>query len=251
MGHVLQAGQGQITARQAAIAAGIPKEVPAITVNKVCLSGMSAIAMADQMIRAGEVEVVVAGGMESMTNAPYLLPKAREGARLGDTPMVDSMIRDGLWCAFDDRHMGAGTDAVNAELGVSARTQDAWAARSHARAARRMGRRAARRGGRAGRGAAAQGRRRSRSTRDEGIRPDTDAEALRRPAAGVHRRRHRDGGQRVADQRRRRRGRGRRARRRAERLGLAPLAEIVAYGMSRGPVRVAAHRAGARDGEGR
>ena len=90
MGHVLQAGQGQITARQAAIAAGIPKEVPAITVNKVCLSGMSAIAIADQMIRAGELEIAVAGGMESMTNAPFVLPKAREGARLGDTPMLDS-----------------------------------------------------------------------------------------------------------------------------------------------------------------
>ena len=97
MGHVLQAGQGQITSRQAAIAAGIPKETPAITVNKVCLSGMSAIAMADQMIRAGEVEVVVAGGMESMTNAPFLLPDARKGSRLGDTPLLDSLIHDGLW----------------------------------------------------------------------------------------------------------------------------------------------------------
>src|SRR5687768_2548533 len=134
MGHVLQAGQGQITARQAAIAAGIPKEQPAITVNKVCLSGMSAIAMADQMIRAGEVDVAIAGGMESMTNAPYVVPKAREGSRLGNTPMLDAMIHDGLWCAFDDRHMGEGTDAVNAELGVTREAQDAWAARSHARA---------------------------------------------------------------------------------------------------------------------
>ena len=134
MGHVLQAGQGQITSRQAAIAAGIPKETPAITVNKVCLSGMSAIAMADQMIRAGEVEIVVAGGMESMTNAPFLVPDARKGTRLGDAPMLDSLIHDGLWCAFDDQHMGAGTDAISAELGVSREAQDAWAARSHHRA---------------------------------------------------------------------------------------------------------------------
>ena len=87
MGHVIQAGTGQITARQAAVGAGIPKEVPAITVNKVCLSGLSAIAMADQMIRAGELEIAVAGGMESMTNAPYLIPKARDGSRLGDAAL--------------------------------------------------------------------------------------------------------------------------------------------------------------------
>jgi acetyl-CoA C-acetyltransferase len=134
MGHVLQAGQGQITSRQAAIAAGIPKEIPAITVNKVCLSGTSAIAIADQMIRAGDLEIAVAGGMESMTNAPFVLPKAREGSRLGDTEMLDSMIHDGLWCAFDDRHMGEGTDAISAELGITREDQDAWAARSHQRA---------------------------------------------------------------------------------------------------------------------
>jgi acetyl-CoA C-acetyltransferase len=135
MGHVLQAGQGQITARQAAIRSGIPKEVPALTVNKVCLSGMSAIAIADQMIRAGELEIAVAGGMESMTNAPYVVPGAREGARLGDAPMLDTMLVDGLWCAFDDRHMGSGTDAMNEELGISREEQDAWAARSQHRAA--------------------------------------------------------------------------------------------------------------------
>jgi acetyl-CoA C-acetyltransferase len=134
MGHVLQAGQGQITSRQAAIAAGIPKEIPAITVNKVCLSGTSAIAIADQMIRAGDLEIAVAGGMESMTNAPFVLPKAREGSRLGDTEMLDSMIHDGLWCAFDDRHMGEGTDAISAELGITREDQDAWAARSQLRA---------------------------------------------------------------------------------------------------------------------
>ena len=134
MGHVLQAGQGQITSRQAAIAAGIPKEIPAITVNKVCLSGTSAIAIADQMIRAGDLEIAVAGGMESMTNAPFILPNAREGSRLGDTEMLDSMIHDGLWCAFDDRHMGEGTDAISAELGITREDQDAWAARSQQRA---------------------------------------------------------------------------------------------------------------------
>ncbi len=134
MGHVLQAGQGQITARQAAIAAGIPKEVPSLTVNKVCLSGMSAIAIADQMIRVGDAEVVVAGGMESMTNAPFVLPRAREGSRLGNSPVVDAMIHDGLWCAFDDRHMGSGTDAMNEELGIARKDQDAWAVRSHERA---------------------------------------------------------------------------------------------------------------------
>jgi acetyl-CoA C-acetyltransferase len=91
--------------------------------------------MADQMIRAGEIELAVAGGMESMTNAPFLLPTARQGTRLGDAPMVDSMLHDGLWCAFDDRHMGAGTDAMNAELRISRADQDAWAARSHTRAA--------------------------------------------------------------------------------------------------------------------
>src|SRR5438067_1407172 len=96
MGQVLQAGAGQITARQAAIKAGIPKEVPSITINKVCLSGLNAIALADQLIRAGEIKVAVAGGMESMTNAPYLLPDARFGSRLGNSRMVDSMIYDGL-----------------------------------------------------------------------------------------------------------------------------------------------------------
>ncbi len=134
MGHVIQAGTGQITSRQAAVAAGIPREIPSLTVNKVCLSGTSAIAIADQMIRAGELDVVVAGGMESMTSAPFVLPKARDGARLGDSPMLDAMIHDGLWCAFDDRHMGEGTDAISAELGITRAEQDAWAARSQTRA---------------------------------------------------------------------------------------------------------------------
>ena len=134
MGHVLQAGAGQITSLQASIGAGLPKDVPAITINKVCLSGMSAIAMADQMIRAGEIEVAVAGGMESMTNAPYVLPKARDGSRLGDAELIDSMIHDGLWSSFLDQHMGEGTDEISAELGLTREEQDAWAARSHQRA---------------------------------------------------------------------------------------------------------------------
>jgi acetyl-CoA C-acetyltransferase len=134
VGHVIQAGQGQITARQAAVAAGIPKEVPALTVNKVCLSGTAAIAIADQRIRAGDLDIAVAAGMESMTNAPFVLPTARNGSRLGDAPLVDTMIHDGLWCAFDDRHMGAGTDAISAELGIEREEQDAWALRSHERA---------------------------------------------------------------------------------------------------------------------
>ncbi len=134
MGHVIQAGTGQITARQATVGAGIPKEVPAITVNKVCLSGLSAIAMADQMIRAGELEIVVAGGMESMTNAPYLVPKARDGSRMGDAALVDSMIHDGLWSSFHDHHMGEGTDIVSRELGLGRADQDVWSERSHRRA---------------------------------------------------------------------------------------------------------------------
>src|SRR5438128_7263556 len=117
MGQVIQAGAGQITARQASVEAGIPKEVPAITINKVCLSGLNAIALADQLIRAGEVEVVVAGGMESMSRAPYLIPGARWGQRMGNTDIVDSMIYDGLWSTFTHRHMGDSSDEVNREIG--------------------------------------------------------------------------------------------------------------------------------------
>src|SRR5579859_2499339 len=136
MGQVLQAGAGQITARQAAIEAGIPQEVPAITINKVCLSGINAIALADQLIRAGEVEVVVAGGMESMSEAPYLVPKARFGARMGDAKLVDSMVHDGLWSTFTEQHMGDSSDEVNRELEIGREEQDEWAARSHQRAER-------------------------------------------------------------------------------------------------------------------
>jgi acetyl-CoA C-acetyltransferase len=135
MGHVLQAGQGQITARQAAVAAGVGMDVPALTVNKVCLSGLTAINLADQWIRLGEADVVVAGGMESMSNAAYVLPHARTGYRMGDGALVDAMIHDGLWCAFDEAHMGQASDAKNAEYGLDRAVQDRWAAASHQRAA--------------------------------------------------------------------------------------------------------------------
>ncbi|HVL65470.1 MAG TPA: acetyl-CoA C-acetyltransferase [Actinomycetota bacterium] len=134
MGQVLGAGAGQITARQAAMKAGIPKTTPAVTINKVCLSALNAIALADQMIRAGEVSVVVAGGMESMDQAPYLLPKARTGYRMGDGKIVDSMIHDGLWDAFSHKHMGDQSDDVNKEFALTREEQDAWSARSHRRA---------------------------------------------------------------------------------------------------------------------
>ena len=136
LGQVLQGGQGQITARQAAVKAGVPMTVPALTVNKVCLSGMNAIYLADQMVQAGDAELVVAGGMESMTAAPYLLSGARAGYRMGDSEVVDSMIRDGLWCAFDCIHMGAGTEQYSGNFGgLTREAQDEFAAKSHERAA--------------------------------------------------------------------------------------------------------------------
>jgi acetyl-CoA C-acetyltransferase len=136
MGQVLQAGTGQIPARQAAVKAGIPMSVPALTVNKVCLSGLDAIALADQLIRAGEFEVIVAGGMESMTNAPHLLTGSRQGYKYGDVTMIDHMAYDGLWDIFTDQAMGALTDGCNtAGLELSREEQDAFSARSHQRAA--------------------------------------------------------------------------------------------------------------------
>ena len=136
MGQVLQAGTGQIPARQAAVKAGIPMSVPALTINKVCLSGIDAIALADQLIRAGEFEVVVAGGMESMSNAPHFLPSSRVGVKYGDTTLVDHMAYDGLWDVFTDQAMGALTEARNTgESHVTRTEQDAFSARSHQRAA--------------------------------------------------------------------------------------------------------------------
>jgi acetyl-CoA C-acetyltransferase len=136
MGQVLQAGQGQITARQAAANAGIPMTVPALTVNKVCLSGINAIYLADQMVQAGDAEVVVCGGMESMTNSPYLLPNARAGYRMGNAEILDSLVQDGLWCAFDAVHMGSGTERYCGEFGgLTRELMDDAAAKSHDRAA--------------------------------------------------------------------------------------------------------------------
>ena len=136
LGQVIQAGAGQITARQAAHKGGIPMDVPAITINKVCLSGLNAIALADQLIRAGEHEIIVAGGMESMTNAPHLLPKSREGFKYGNVELVDSMAYDALWDMFTEQAMGALTEDCNvAGLNLSREDQDAFAAESHRRAA--------------------------------------------------------------------------------------------------------------------
>jgi acetyl-CoA C-acetyltransferase len=135
MGQVLQAAQGQITARQAAVKGGVPMNVPAITINKVCLSGLNAVHIADTLIKGGDIEIALAGGMESMTQAPYAMPKGRTGARMGDAKLVDLMIFDGLWDAFDHKHMGDGSDSVNQKLGIGRTEQDEWSARSHERAA--------------------------------------------------------------------------------------------------------------------
>jgi acetyl-CoA C-acetyltransferase len=229
MGQVLQAGAGQITARQAAIGAGIPKEVPAITINKVCLSGLNAIALADQLIRAGEIEVAVAGGMESMTRAPYLIPDARYGARMGNSKIVDSMVYDGLWSTFTDKHMGESSDEVNAELEISREDQDAWAARSHRRAhdAWESGRMAEevvpvevpqRKGDPVV------------VDRDEGVRADTTVESLAKlkPAFDAQGTITAGNASQISD--------GAAAvvvasREKAEELGLEPMVEIVAHGM--------------------
>jgi len=230
MGQVLQAGAGQITARQAAIEGGIPQEVPAITINKVCLSGLNAIALADQLIRAGEVEVVVAGGMESMSEAPYLVPKARFGARLGNTEMIDSMVHDGLWSTFTKQHMGESSDEVNRELEIEREEQDEWAARSHQRAHRAW------ENGALGEEVVAvtmPARRGETVTvaRDEGIRSDATPESLAKLAPAFKR----DGtitagnASQISD--------GAAAvvvmsREKARKLGREPLAEVVAHGMS-------------------
>jgi len=230
MGQVLQAGAGQITARQAAILAGLPQEVPAVTINKVCLSGLNAIALADQMIRAGEVETVVAGGMESMTQAPYLMPKARFGARMGNAELVDSMVHDGLWSTFTGQHMGESSDEVNAELELAREDQDAWAARSHRRAASAWadGRLAPETV------AVAVPQRRGDPVavgRDEGVRPETTVETLAVLPPAFHDRgtitagnasQISDGAAAVIVM----------SAERARERGLRPLAEIVAHGMS-------------------
>ena len=229
MGQVLQAGAGQITARQAAIAAGVPQQVPAITLNKVCLSSLTAVALADQLIRAGEIEVAVAGGMESMSNAPYVLPGARWGRRMGPAELVDTMIHDGLWSTFTGQHMGESSDQVNADLGVSREDQDAWAARSHQRAA------AAWSSGRFAAevvGVPVQGRAGEMTVveHDEGIRPQTTDESLAElppaftPAGTItagNASQLSDGAAAVVVM----------SAERAEALGVEPLVEILAHGM--------------------
>jgi acetyl-CoA C-acetyltransferase len=177
MGHVIQAGAGQNTARQAAVKGGIPMSVPSLTVNKVCLSGLNAIAMADQLIGYGEYDVVVAGGMESMTQGPYLLPKARGGYRYGDGEIVDSTAHDALFCSFDQLGMGAATETYTKLRGISREEQDAFSAASHGRSAE------AQKNGLFDDEivAVAVPQRRGDPvmvTEDEGVRPDTTAAAL-------------------------------------------------------------------------
>jgi acetyl-CoA C-acetyltransferase len=184
MGHVLQAGTGQITARQAAVAAGIGMDVPALTVNKVCLSGMDAIALASQLIRLGEYDVIVAGGMESMTRAPHLLPNSRVGYKYGPVQVEDSMALDGLTDAFDHLSMGESTDRAVRKLGLTREEQDEYAAASHQRAAA-----AAKNGLLAAEIVpvpVSQKGEQLNVTEDEGIRPGTTTEALAklRPAFG-------------------------------------------------------------------
>jgi acetyl-CoA C-acetyltransferase len=234
MGQVLQAGQGQITARQAAAKAGVPMSVPALTINKVCLSGLNAVYLADQMIQAGDAEVVVAGGMESMTNAPYLLPKARSGYRMGNGELLDSLIRDGLWCAFDAVHMGAGTERYTGKFGGITRAhQDEFAARSHERAA------AAQKEGRLLEEIAPVSIPQRRGDpvvidEDEGIRPETTPASLGalKPAFEPDGTITAGNASQISD--------GAAAviltsRAKADELGLSPIAELVSYGMVAGP----------------
>jgi acetyl-CoA C-acetyltransferase len=213
MGQVLQAGTGQITARQAAANAGIPMTVPATTVNKVCLSGLNTIFLADLLIQAGAAEVVVAGGMESMTKAPYLLPGAREGYRLGDKSVVDSMMYDGLFCAFDQVAMGAGTEKYAASAGLERAPQDDLAAKSHER--QRKGDPVV-------------------VDTDEGVRPGTTVESLGglRPAFDKAGNITAGNASQISD--------GAAAvivasKAAAERLGLDTLGEVVGYGQVAGP----------------
>ena len=233
MGHVIQAGAGQITARQAAVNGGIPMSVPALTVNKVCLSGLNAIAMADQLIGYGEFDTVVAGGMESMTNGPYLLQKARSGYRYGDSTLIDATAHDALFCTFDHRGMGASTDAYSATKSLTRAEQDEYAAMSHERAAA-----AAKAGSFDEEMAPVPVPQRKGDpllvTEDEGIRPGTTTESLARlrPAFAAdgtvtagNASQLSDGAAAVVVM----------SRARAEQLGLPVLAEIGAHGTVAGP----------------
>lgn len=233
MGQVLTAGAGQIPARQAAVAAGVPMDVPALTINKVCLSGLDAIALADQLIRAGEFDVVVAGGQESMTRAPHLLTGSREGFKFGDVQMLDHMSHDGLFCAFDQVAMGLSTEKHNARYGLTREEQDAFAARSHQRAAA-----AAERGVFAEEIAPVEVPRRKGDPlvvdADEGIRADTTVEGLARlrPAFASDGTITAGSASQISD--------GAAAvvvmsKAKAEELGLSWLAEIGAHGVVAGP----------------
>jgi acetyl-CoA C-acetyltransferase len=233
MGQVILAGAGQITARQAAANAGIPMDVAATTINKVCLSGLNAIYLADLMINAGEADIVVAGGMESMTQAPYLLPGARGGYRIGDGTLVDSMMYDGLFCAFDQCAMGLGTERYNGADGVSRERQDEFSALSHQRAAAAIA---------AGKFAeeivAVSVPQRKGDPKivdtDEGVRGDTTTESLAklRPAfdkegtiTAGNASQISDGGAAVVVM----------SKAKAEQLGVTPLGELVGYGQVAGP----------------
>ncbi|HXH59207.1 acetyl-CoA C-acyltransferase [Iamia sp.] len=233
MGQVLQAGAGQITARQAAAGAGIPMTVPATTINKVCLSGLSSIFLADLLIQSGQADIVVAGGMESMTSAPYLLPGARAGYRIGDQKVVDSMMYDGLFCAFDQVAMGAGTEKYAASAEIDRAPQDDLAAASHQRAAA-----AAKNGLFDEEIVAVEVPQRKGDPvvvgTDEGVRGETTADSLGklRPAfdksgniTAGNASQISDGGAAVIVA----------SRAAAERIGTAPLGEIVGYGQVAGP----------------
>jgi acetyl-CoA C-acetyltransferase len=233
MGQVILAGQGQITARQAATKGGIPMSVPATTINKVCLSGLNSIYLADMLIAAGEADVVVAGGMESMTQAPYLLPGARAGYRAGDGTLVDSMMYDGLYCQFDHCAMGLGTEQYNRKAKISRAAQDGFAALSHERAANAI---------KDGRFAdeivpVSVPQRKGDPVvvdTDEGVRPGTTAESLAglKPAfdkegtiTAGNASQISDGGAAVVVT----------SRARADALGVTPLGEVVSYGQVAGP----------------
>jgi acetyl-CoA C-acetyltransferase len=233
MGQVILAGAGQITARQAAAKAGIPLSVAATTINKVCLSGLNTIYLADLLINAGEADIVVAGGMESMTQAPYLLPGARAGYRIGDGTLVDSMMYDGLFCAFDQCAMGLGTERYNGASGVSRERQDAFSALSHERAAA-----AIKDGKFAEEIVPVEVPQRKGDAlvvdTDEGVRADTTAESLAklRPAfdsegtiTAGNASQISDGGAAVVVM----------SRAKAEELGVTPLGELVSYGQVAGP----------------
>src|SRR5437868_12445373 len=175
-GNVLQAGVGQNPARQAALKAGLPDTIAAFTVNKVCGSGLKAVMLAAQAIRAGDAEVVVAGGMESMSRAPYLLPGARTGWKFGDQKVVDAMVHDGLWCAFECWHMGEAAEHIATKCGVTRADQDRFALQSQRRAAAAWERNAF--AAEIVPVTAGSGAKAKTVARDEGLRPDTTAEAL-------------------------------------------------------------------------